>query len=78
MPKFKLYRVERRGEAERFAQHEKLENRRLLFHGSQLENYLGILKQGLRVCPTEAPTTGYALGKGIYFADTFNKAKSYS
>jgi hypothetical protein len=48
-----------------------LGNRRLLFHGSGMTNYLGILAQGLRIAPKEAPTTGYMFGKGVYFADTF-------
>ena len=32
---------------------------RLLWHGSRLSNYAGILAQGLRVAPPEAPVTGY-------------------
>jgi hypothetical protein len=30
---------------------------------------LGILKQGLRIAPPEAPVSGYMFGKGVYFAD---------
>lgn len=29
----------------------------------------GILSQGLRIAPPEAPVTGYMFGKGVYFAD---------
>ena len=29
----------------------------------------GILSEGLRIAPPEAPTTGYMFGKGVYFAD---------
>ena len=30
---------------------------------------VGILSQGLRIAPPEAPVTGYMFGKGVYFAD---------
>jgi hypothetical protein len=30
-------------------------NRQLLWHGSRTTNYLGILSQGLRIAPPEAP-----------------------
>jgi len=53
-------------------------NKSLLFHGSKNANVVGILKQGLRIAPPEAPTTGYMYGKGLYFADQFTKAMSYS
>lgn len=53
-------------------------NRQLLFHGSKNVNVLGILKQGLRIAPPEAPRTGLAFGKGVYFSDQFSKALSYS
>lgn len=33
--------------------------RTLLWHGSRLSNWVGILNQGLRVAPPEAPVTGY-------------------
>jgi len=56
----------------------KLTNRRLLFHGSGLSNYIGILSQGLRIAPPEAPTTGYMFGKGVYFADMFSKSRQYA
>lgn len=40
-------------------------------------NFLGILKDGLKIAPPEAPSTGYLLGKGIYFSDAFAKSKMY-
>lgn len=33
--------------------------RTLLWHGSRLSNWVGILSKGLRVAPPEAPVTGY-------------------
>uniref|UniRef100_A0A914LP61 Poly [ADP-ribose] polymerase n=1 Tax=Meloidogyne incognita TaxID=6306 RepID=A0A914LP61_MELIC len=52
-------------------------NRYLLWHGSRLTNYAGILSQGLRIAPPEAPVTGYMFGKGIYFADMVTKSANY-
>ncbi len=54
-----------------------LDNRKLLWHGSRLSNWGGILGKGLRIAPPEAPKTGYRLGKGIYLADTVSKSGSY-
>ena len=49
----------------------------LLFHGSRISNYAGILGQGLRIAPPEAPVTGYMFGKGVYFADMSSKSANY-
>lgn len=52
-------------------------NRMLLWHGSRLTNFVGILSQGLRIAPPEAPVTGYMFGKGVYFADMVSKSAQY-
>ncbi|XP_047132029.1 poly [ADP-ribose] polymerase 2 isoform X1 [Hydra vulgaris] len=52
-------------------------NRMLLWHGSRLTNWVGILSQGLRIAPPEAPVTGYMFGKGVYFADVSSKSANY-
>lgn len=49
----------------------------LLWHGSRLTNYVGILSQGLRIAPPEAPVTGYMFSKGVYFADMSSKSANY-
>ena len=49
----------------------------LLFHGSRISNYAGILGEGLRIAPPEAPTTGYMFDKGVYFADMSSKSANY-
>jgi poly [ADP-ribose] polymerase len=49
----------------------------LLWHGSRLTNWVGILSQGLRIAPPEAPVTGYMFGKGVYFADMVSKSANY-
>lgn len=60
-----IFRVERTGEADRF-DNVTGGDRRLLWHGSRCTNFGGILSQGLRIAPPEAPVTGYAFGKGVY------------
>eukprot|EP00923_Selenidium_pygospionis_P052620 GHVN01091096.1.p1 GENE.GHVN01091096.1~~GHVN01091096.1.p1 ORF type:complete len:291 (-),score=46.72 GHVN01091096.1:106-891(-) len=73
----RVYKVNRHGEREQFKLHEKNENRQLLWHGSRLTNYVGILSQGLRIAPPEAPVSGYMFGKGVYFADMVTKSAQY-
>ncbi|XP_073144779.1 poly [ADP-ribose] polymerase 2 isoform X2 [Henckelia pumila] len=72
-----ILRVSREGEAERFQKFAETKNRMLLWHGSRLTNWAGILSQGLRIAPPEAPSTGYMFGKGVYFADMFSKSANY-
>lgn len=43
-----------------------------------MQNYVGILSQGLRIAPPEAPHNGYAYGKGLYFANAFTTSEGYS
>ena len=49
----------------------------LLWHGTRGFNMIGILSKGLRIAPPEAPVSGYMFGKGIYFADMFQKSAGY-
>lgn len=78
-----IFRIERRGEFERFdksdfgAVPKSKSDRRLLWHGSRVTNFGGILSQGLRIAPPEAPVTGYMFGKGIYLADMSSKSANY-
>lgn len=70
-----IFSVDRVGESDNFLSD--LHNRTLLWHGSRLSNWVGILSKGLRVAPPEAPVTGYMFGKGIYFADMSSKSANY-
>lgn len=72
-----VFRVEREGETARFETKKHLGNRQLLWHGSGKTNYVGILSQGLRIAPPEAPVSGYRFGKGVYFADLCDKSIGY-
>jgi len=62
------FSIERDGEAKTFNP-KKFGNKQLLWHGSRFSNYVGIITQGLKIAPPEAPHTGYVHGKGIYFAN---------
>ncbi|KAL0435635.1 UNVERIFIED_CONTAM: Poly [ADP-ribose] polymerase 1 [Sesamum radiatum] len=80
-----VFSLEREGEVDKYAAYRaKLKNRMLLWHGSRLTNFVGILSQGLRIAPPEAPVTGYMVffyfatfGKGVYFADLVSKSAQY-
>jgi len=67
-------------ELKKHGEHEKFKdvgNKMLLWHGSRITNYVGILSQGLRIAPPEAPVSGYLFGKGVYFADMASKSACY-
>ncbi|CAI5982637.1 unnamed protein product [Closterium sp. NIES-65] len=70
-----VFRVDRSGEKQAFRAD--IKNHMLLWHGSRVTNYVGILSQGLRIAPPEAPVTGYMFGKGVYFADLVSKSAQY-
>ena len=76
-----IFRIERKGEADRFTNSafakRKDSKRLLLWHGSRTTNFGGILSQGLRIAPKEAPVNGYAFGKGVYLADMSTKSANY-
>lgn len=64
-----IFRIERQGENERFENGgyaSMASDRRLLWHGSRATNFGGILGQGLRIAPPEAPVSGYMFDKGEY------------
>merc|ERR1719495_1699326 len=44
-----VFRIERSGEKKRYKPFKSLPNRKLLWHGSRLTNFAGILSQGLRI-----------------------------
>ncbi|RXG67232.1 Poly [ADP-ribose] polymerase 1, partial [Armadillidium vulgare] len=64
-----VFKINRHGEEKQFSSFKKLHNRQLLWHGSRLTNFVGILSEGLR--------TDFSLGNGIYFADMFSKSAGY-
>jgi len=72
-----IFKIRRDSDEQRFEAKKGLGNRMLLWHGSRLTNYVGILSQGLRIAPPEAPCSGYRFGKGIYFADLAQLSTRY-
>lgn len=72
-----IIKINRESEEKGYKTFDSMKNRKLLWHGSRLTNYAGILSQGLRIAPPEAPCTGYMFGKGVYFADMVSKSANY-
>jgi hypothetical protein len=60
-----IYKISREGEDDQYESWKKDKNRQLLWHGSRITNFCGILSQGLRIAPPEAPVSGYMFGKGL-------------
>ncbi|KAF5707887.1 hypothetical protein FMUND_10870 [Fusarium mundagurra] len=80
-----IFRIKRRGEAERiksFQSSNITSKSRLLWHGSPVSSYGGILSHGLRVAPIQEPQSSDLLCKGIQFADmscvSIEHCRSYS
>lgn len=72
-----VFRIARDGDSERYAPFEQFDNRKLLFHGSRLPNFVGILKNGLVIDSPNIPTIPGMFGRGIYFADVVSKSANY-
>lgn len=62
-----VFKICRADEDTHFDKYRSLHNRKLLWHGSRLTNFAGILSQGLRIAPPEAPSTGYMVNSSFYF-----------
>ena len=52
-------KIVRQGEKQTFRPFKELKNRMLLWHGSRTTNFAGILSQGLRIAPPEAPVVSW-------------------
>ncbi|XP_026161602.1 protein mono-ADP-ribosyltransferase PARP3 [Mastacembelus armatus] len=68
-----VWEVDREIEGDRFREHDSLENRRLLWHGTNIAVVAAILKSGLRIMPH----SGGRVGRGIYFASENSKSACY-
>ncbi|XP_034725886.1 protein mono-ADP-ribosyltransferase PARP3 [Etheostoma cragini] len=68
-----VWEVDRKTEGERFGKNDSLENRRLLWHGTNIAVVAAILKSGLRIMPK----SGGRVGSGIYFASENSKSACY-
>ena len=76
-----IYSLKRKNEWERFT--DKIFNTRLLFHGSRIDNWLGLLSRGI-LMPRKVEQLGVTrtdaglLGYGIYFAESFEASSKYT
>ncbi|XP_060587154.1 protein mono-ADP-ribosyltransferase PARP3-like [Ruditapes philippinarum] len=68
-----VWKVGRIGEDKRFKEHDKITNRKLLWHGTNVAVVAAILKSGLRIMPH----SGGRVGAGIYFASENSKSAGY-
>lgn len=67
------FRLDRKGEADRFKAHDEIEHRKLLWHGTNVAVVAAICKTGLRIMPH----SGGRVGKGIYLASENGKSINY-
>lgn len=63
---------------EEFVRTEKIDNIKLIWHGSRNENWWSIINSGLVLKPTNAVITGKMFGYGIYFAPKARKSLGYT
>nr|XP_046239788.1 protein mono-ADP-ribosyltransferase PARP3 [Scatophagus argus] len=68
-----VWEIDRETEGARFRENNSLENRRLLWHGTNIAVVAAILKSGLRIMPH----SGGRVGRGIYFASENSKSACY-
>lgn len=68
-----IFRLDRKGEAERFKAHDAIKHRKLLWHGTNVAVVAAICKSGLRIMPH----SGGRVGKGIYTASENGKSINY-
>lgn len=65
-----VWRVDREDEEKRFKEYDSIDNRKLLWHGTNVAVVAAILKSGLRIMPH----SGGRVGRGIYFASENSKS----
>ena len=78
IPKLKQFKVLNTFEQESaFRAHGKKTS--FLFHGSRMENWYSMIKNGIKVCSgTKLQVNGAAYGKGIYLSDSIQFSMNYS
>ncbi|MDG1482028.1 MAG: WGR domain-containing protein [Myxococcota bacterium] len=69
-----IFRANRGGSAARFDAHKAIDNRKLLWHGTNIAVIAAILSSGLRIMPH----SGGRVGKGIYLASEQSKSAGYT
>eukprot|EP00980_Cylindrotheca_fusiformis_P026001 scaffold15140_cov164-Cylindrotheca_fusiformis.AAC.3 len=69
-----VWKVDREGEGDSFQKYDKLGNRKLLWHGTNIAVVAPILTSGLRIMPH----SGGRVGSGIYLANMQQKSAQYT
>lgn len=69
-----IWKMNRHTEGDRVKPHDKVANRKLLWHGTNVAVVAAILKSGLRIMPH----SGGRVGRGIYFASENGKSAGYT
>lgn len=72
-----LFEINRYSENISYMKWSSCHNRQLLWHGSRLVNYVGILSEGLKIRPSGVALTGSMFGNGVYFANCSTKSAQY-
>jgi len=77
-----IFEVEQEGKRKEFDEYCKnIGNRKLLFHGSGMSNWMSILKHGLLINPQTVDNSVFISGKmfanGIYYANCISKSWNY-
>ncbi|EQC33365.1 hypothetical protein SDRG_08884 [Saprolegnia diclina VS20] len=72
-----VYKVDKQIESDRFQAFATLHNRKLLWHGSALNNWPSILRSGLKIAPPNVRTNGQSFGVGLYFSDSVSRSVGY-
>src|SRR5262249_53144246 len=68
-----LFTLNRKPEGKRYSEHDELDNRKLLWHGTNVAVVAAICKTGLRIMPH----SGGRVGRGIYLASENGKSINY-
>ena len=62
----------------KFCSKYKIDNTKLMWHGSRSENFFNILKTGLKIRPANAVYTGSMFSDGLYFSTLARKSIGYT
>ena len=75
---WKVINVRTQEKYDKFIVNEKIQDRRLLFHGSRSENFWSIINSGLVLRPSKVVINGKMFGIGCYFAPKAKKSLGYT
>lgn len=74
---WRVNNLETKKNFDKFVKDYNIKNTKLLWHGSRSENFIGIIKMGLRIRPSNAVYTGSMFSDGCYFSTLARKSIGY-